>query len=108
MDKEVSVENAQLYDFISHEYGYKIEYIKELDMQSIINLVRAAIIRQKKDLVQLCNLIRLGVYGNKEVTVDDAVEENEEDNLRKLIKDLTKATDVQIDECKDKGISVPI
>lgn len=107
--KNVSAENAEIYDFLAHEYGYSIEYIKELDILTILNLIKSAIKRKRKDLVQLCNLVRTAVWGEKEIKESDVPEEeNSEEALRTLIKGMTKATDEQIDEMKEKNISVPI
>jgi len=106
--KVVSAENAEIYDFLAHEYGYSIEYIKELDVLSILHLIRAAIKRKRKDLIQLCNLIRTSVWGEREIKESDMPEENSEDALRTLIKGMTKASDEQIDEMKEKGIPIPI
>jgi len=109
MNKEVSLENAQLYDFIAHEYGYTIEYIKDLDMQSIINLIRAAIVRQKKDSKNLYDTIRFAVHIGQDLqNTNEISEEEEEINLRRLIKDMTKASDEEIDEMKEKNINVPL
>ena len=109
--KTFSAENAEIYDFLAHEYGYSIEYIKELDMPTILSLTRAAVKRKRKDLIQLCNLIRVAVWGDKEVKDSDIPQEDEgnsEADLRKLIKTMTKATDEQIDEAKEKGVVIPI
>ena len=108
-DKNVSAINAEIYDFLASEYGFSIEYIKELDVLTILHLVKAATKRKRKDLVQLCNLIRVAVWGDREIKDTDVPpEENSEDALRTLIKGMTKATDEQIDEMKEKGIVVPI
>lgn len=107
--KIVSAENAEIYDFLAHEYGYSIEYIKKLDILSILNLIRAAIKRKRKDIIQLCNLIRVSVWGDREIKdTDIPEEENNEEALRTLIKTMTKATDTQIDEMKEKHIVIPI
>jgi hypothetical protein len=106
--KNVSAADAEIYDFLAHEYGYSIEYIKELDILTVLNLVRTAVKRKKRDLVQLCNLIRTAVYGDREVKESDVPEENSEAALRTLIKGMTHATDAQIDEMKEHGIEIPI
>lgn len=107
-NKNVSAENADIYDFLACEYGYSIEYIKELDLKTITNLIRSAGKRKRKDLIQLCNLIRTAVCGDSEIKDSDVPEENSEAALRTLIKGMTKATDEQIDEMKEHNISVPI
>jgi hypothetical protein len=106
--KIISAENAEIYDFLAHEYGYSIEYIKELDILTILNLIRTATKRKRKDLIQLCNLIRTSVWGQKEVTESDVPEENDEQTLRTLIKGMTKASDETIAEAKEHGIEIPI
>lgn len=107
--KVVSADNAEIYDFLASEYGYSVEYIKELDVLTILHLVKAGTKRKRRDLVQLCNLIRAAVWGEKEIKESDVPEEeNSEDALRTLIKGMTKATDAQIDEMKEKGIVIPI
>ena len=106
--KKVSAENAEIYDFLAHEYGYSIEYIKELDLTSIINLIKVSSKRKRRDLVQLCNLIRVSVWGEREVKESDVPEENDEQTLRTLIKSMTKATDETINEAKERGVEIPI
>lgn len=106
--KNVSASNSEIYDFLAHEYGYSIEYIKELDIQTILNLSKAATKRKKSELIQLCNLIRIAVLGDTEVKETDVPEENSEIALRQLIKTMTKTTDETIDEAKSKGIEIPI